>query len=471
MNKCVYRASFGLLAMSLGGCASLPFMGGGQSPSPTASASPATTATNNTASPSASPTTGTKSPSPNDPQASPSPNGKKSPLPTPSVQASTAPGIILSTNSEERLLATNNRAGGRPNSKVERNPFSNIPSIPLPGLSESDKKLGKSEDETPQLPKIENQNINVSLLTPPSPPAQWKPQTPIVIKPSPSSTKQSPNTVPTNPINRSNPASPASPANPAIPANRSNPANPASRSNPTSPANRSNPTSRSNPAISATPANPATPVSRSNPASPIRPSLPLPVELPASSAVQVPNLPKLPIQLPGRLSTEKNTPEKAPEIIPAEVAQVPSLPKLPIQLPGRLSPKVNAPEQPPEIIPVGVAQVPQLPNLPIEKEPTQWQGPGFPEVAPPPPDTSIASNIEVSGVLQIDNHRKQIIVKVPTEATSRYVQEGQRLANGEVLVKRIELSDTSNPVVVFEQNGQEVTRTVGDKPAGSQEKS
>jgi hypothetical protein len=52
---------------------------------------------------------------------------------------------------------------------------------------------------------------------------------------------------------------------------------------------------------------------------------------------------------------------------------------------------------------------------------------------------------------------------VPEETTSRYVQAGQRLANG-VLVKRIEMNQGINPVVILEQNGIEVVRTVGDKP-------
>ncbi|MGL5509527.1 MAG: hypothetical protein ACRC2J_00090, partial [Microcoleaceae cyanobacterium] len=198
-----------------------------------------------------------------------------------------------------------------------------------------------------------------------------------------------------------------------------------------------------NPINTINPMNPINPINRSNPVSPINPSLPLP-----------------PINLPE-----------------SSVVQVPSLPKLPVQLPGRLLPEVRLAPQEPQMVPVAVAEVPSLPNLSVDAKP-QWQGPGFPPVAvglappPPPPDTSIASNIEVSGVLQVDNNKKQIIVKVPTEATSRYVQEGQRLANGEVLVKRIELSDNSDPIVVFEQNGQEVTRSIGEKPAGdNQEKS
>ena len=59
----------------------------------------------------------------------------------------------------------------------------------------------------------------------------------------------------------------------------------------------------------------------------------------------------------------------------------------------------------------------------------------------------------------------EAIVKAPNEATSRYVRAGQRLSNGQILVKRIEVNGGSDPVVILEQNGIEVSRAVGDKPS------
>ena len=67
-------------------------------------------------------------------------------------------------------------------------------------------------------------------------------------------------------------------------------------------------------------------------------------------------------------------------------------------------------------------------------------------------------------VVQV-GHQKQIIVKVPTEPTSRYVKIGQRLANGKVLVKRVDFKTGADPVVVFEQSGVEIQKEVGSKPA------
>jgi hypothetical protein len=79
--------------------------------------------------------------------------------------------------------------------------------------------------------------------------------------------------------------------------------------------------------------------------------------------------------------------------------------------------------------------------------------------APPPPSpTQLAEAIEISGVLQVGG-KTNIIVNVPNEGTSRSVQVGDSLANGQVRVKRVELG--LEPIVVLEQNGKEVTRSVG----------
>jgi hypothetical protein len=84
-------------------------------------------------------------------------------------------------------------------------------------------------------------------------------------------------------------------------------------------------------------------------------------------------------------------------------------------------------------------------------------------VLPPLPEPTLAKAVEVTGVV-IVNGVPQAIVKAPNEATTRYVQAGQRLSNGQILVKRIEMNGGSDPVVILEQNGVEVARAVGEKP-------
>jgi hypothetical protein len=72
----------------------------------------------------------------------------------------------------------------------------------------------------------------------------------------------------------------------------------------------------------------------------------------------------------------------------------------------------------------------------------------------------IAKAILVSGVMQVGDETR-IILKAPTEPTSRYVSVGQRIANGQVLVKRVKFNVGSDPIVIFEQNGVEVAVEVG----------
>jgi hypothetical protein len=83
-----------------------------------------------------------------------------------------------------------------------------------------------------------------------------------------------------------------------------------------------------------------------------------------------------------------------------------------------------------------------------------------PAVSNPAPSGNLANQIAVSGVIQIGGQTSAII-EVPNEATSRYVNVGDNLANGAVEVKRIEVGANQEPVVVLEQDGVEVYRPVG----------
>lgn len=105
------------------------------------------------------------------------------------------------------------------------------------------------------------------------------------------------------------------------------------------------------------------------------------------------------------------------------------------------------------------------PGIPTLRPGTLVQ-PTAPTIAALPqlPQPTLAQSVEVSGVIQVGAETRAI-VKAPNEATSRYVTVGQRLSNGQILVKRIEMNTGSEPVVVLEQYGIEVARRVGDKPA------
>lgn len=100
-----------------------------------------------------------------------------------------------------------------------------------------------------------------------------------------------------------------------------------------------------------------------------------------------------------------------------------------------------------------VAARPDLPTLPSR---------------PVQPIPTLANAVEVTGVVQIGS-TMQAIVKAPDEPTSRYVGVGQRLANGQVLVKRIETAG-SEPIVVLEESGIEVIRSIGQAVEGVPDK-
>ncbi|MCC5666298.1 hypothetical protein LC653_20840 [Nostoc sp. CHAB 5784] len=91
--------------------------------------------------------------------------------------------------------------------------------------------------------------------------------------------------------------------------------------------------------------------------------------------------------------------------------------------------------------------------------------PALVSVLPPPAQPELAKAVVVTGVVLI-SQEPQAIIKVPDEPTSRYVQAGQRLANG-VLVKRIEMNQGYNPIVILEQYGIEVAKMVGEEAVNS----
>ena len=72
--------------------------------------------------------------------------------------------------------------------------------------------------------------------------------------------------------------------------------------------------------------------------------------------------------------------------------------------------------------------------------------------------------MEVSGIVDVAGASPKAIVKAPNETSSRYVSPGERLSDGLILVKRIEMTGPGGPVVILEQFGVEVTRRVGDRP-------
>jgi hypothetical protein len=115
--------------------------------------------------------------------------------------------------------------------------------------------------------------------------------------------------------------------------------------------------------------------------------------------------------------------------------------------------------------PTGSPIVPTRPGLPPPGIGTLPPIAIGPRELPRLPEPTLAQGIEVTGVVEVAGV-PSAIVKVPNEP-SRSVREGDRLSNGQVLVKRIEMNRGPTPVVILEEFGQEVARQVGDRPGGA----
>jgi hypothetical protein len=143
---------------------------------------------------------------------------------------------------------------------------------------------------------------------------------------------------------------------------------------------------------------------------------------------------------------------------PAPTAQLPTGngttdPGRGAQTPTTTAPTGNGGRTPTPTSPGGLAPIP---NLVPQPSPAVAAAP----LPPPPPQPVLARAVEVLGVVQIGS-TPYAIVNAPNEASSRYVRVGQRLSNGQVVVKRIEMNGPE-PAVVFEQFGIEVITSVGE---------
>ncbi len=156
-----------------------------------------------------------------------------------------------------------------------------------------------------------------------------------------------------------------------------------------------------------------------------------------------------------RLSQISTTGRRDPfsAILPASI-QLPA-PKV-AQSPIRQAVK-QAPIQ--QIVPQTVAQ-PPLPSTPIAALPPLPMSQA-PSIVPPAiSQTSLADAVQITGVVQIGG-KAMAIIQSPAEGTARYVRPGDSVANGRVLLKRIIMSKNGEPTIVLEQNGVEVTKSVG----------
>ncbi len=159
------------------------------------------------------------------------------------------------------------------------------------------------------------------------------------------------------------------------------------------------------------------------------------------------------ILMPAALSSPVPLPSTLPQL--PSTTQLPVVVSVPALPPIAIAPTI-APSMP-------VAQLPTLPPstpTPVQNPPISSM-PATPTVSQVPVmPVSLARAIQVMGVVQTKG-KASAIIEVPGEGTPRSVYVGDRLGNGTVLVKRIQTNGSQEPIVILEERGQEVIRSVG----------
>ncbi len=156
------------------------------------------------------------------------------------------------------------------------------------------------------------------------------------------------------------------------------------------------------------------------------------------------NLPLIKSSKPKIASKKPSTVQKAPQkVAPKSIAtRSPRRPSLPI------APSPLTPLSP-------LATVPVQNNLPsFENSAPIADLPMAPLVS----QTNLAEQVEITGVIQVGD-RIMAIAKAPEETSARYINSGDVLSGGRVIVREIRAGNS--PTVILEQNGQRIVKSIG----------
>lgn len=183
----------------------------------------------------------------------------------------------------------------------------------------------------------------------------------------------------------------------------------------------------------------------------------------ASAAIPSANLTLPSVKVAGLIQpTDSKAPR--PAIAPSNHRDPFAAAAVPLQLQATIQPKSPARNSVPRTVPSQIttqpiATLPQpipvatqtLPSLSVAPVPT-----ALPENAPS--RTHLAEAIDITGIMQVAG-KLTAIVQEPNGG-ARYVTIGDALANGQVIVKRINIKG-GEPSIVLQQNGIELIKTVG----------
>lgn len=192
--------------------------------------------------------------------------------------------------------------------------------------------------------------------------------------------------------------------------------------------------------------------------------------VPSAQAIPAPNL-KLPsVKVAGLIQP---TDSKARPAIASSSNRDPFAPaSVPLQLQAKIQPKPPAQRPAPQPVAQTVPVPAQISTQPIaalpQPQPVPVAAQTLPSLAVAPIPTAIpvsapsrthlAEAIDITGIMQVAG-KLTAIVQEPSGG-ARYVTIGDALANGQVIVKRINIKG-GEPSIVLQQNGIELIKTVG----------
>ncbi len=179
------------------------------------------------------------------------------------------------------------------------------------------------------------------------------------------------------------------------------------------------------------------------------------------------NKPLPAIKIPDKIATAPSSVDNKIEPIKPDLGKVATVnPKPKISPTTKPSTKKDSPKVAVRIKPVTqptlvIKPLPQPVALKPVPQPLKSSSGSNPATVTAQPEPKLAASVGVSGVIQVDG-KTQVIVRLPNESFSRYVEVGDRIYDGKIKVKRVEGEQTLSPVVILEEVGVEVSRRVGD---------
>jgi hypothetical protein len=145
---------------------------------------------------------------------------------------------------------------------------------------------------------------------------------------------------------------------------------------------------------------------------------------------------------------KSSKPKSAPQSTPLVQKNKTGTPRSIASQPIRRQPLPSAPLSPLATVPIQNTLPPLGNSNPM----------AFLPIAPLVSPTNLAEQVEITGVIQVGD-RIMAIAKAPEETSARYINSGDVLSSGRIIVREIRAGNS--PTVILEQNGQRIVKSIG----------